>query len=167
MKIDLFSTTCFERKTDRFGIFDDTNQPTKPVKIVAFDDGIAKIENASSLSVYFVPLDNNIKCLRPDGNAESQCDALLICLRPGNKYDFYFVELKEVRADWITGGINQLKTTILRFQDRYNLSCLSKKAAYLANRKHPDYHFGHKEQMEKFKSETGFRLSICATVPVK
>jgi hypothetical protein len=131
MNIDLFSTTCYEHRTDSFGIYDDQSLPSEPAKVVSFDDGIAKVENESNFSVYFIPLDNNIKCLRPDGNKESQCDVLLICLRPENMYDFYFVELKEARVGWIPNGTGQLKTTILNFKDSYNLSYLSKKAAYL------------------------------------
>jgi hypothetical protein len=169
MKIDLFSTTCFEHRTDNFGIYDDSSLPTKPAKVVSFDDGIAKIENTSNFSIFFVPLDKNLKCLKPDGSQESQCDALLICLRPQNKYDFYFIELKEANKTigWISDGTKQLKTTILNFKSNYNFSCLSKKMAFLANKSHPNYHSTHKELMEKFKAETGFRLIICAIIPVK
>jgi hypothetical protein len=167
MKIDLFSMTCFEQRTDSFGIYDDSVRPTEPAKVVVIEDGIAKVENTSKFWVFFIPLDKNIECLRDDGNQESLCDVLLICLRPESKYDFYFVELKEVRADWITDGTEQLKTTINTFKNSYNLSCLSKKMAFLTNRKHPYYHSTHKELMEKFRNETGFRLSICATIPVK
>jgi hypothetical protein len=69
MKIDLFSTTCFEHRTDSFGIYDDPANPTEPAKV--------------------------------------------------------------------------------------------------ANKSHPYYHFACQELMERFKNETGFRLSICAAIPVK
>jgi hypothetical protein len=169
MKIDLFSTTCFEHKTDNFGIYDDPVCPTEPAKIVSFDTGIAKVENANSFSIYFVPLDKNIKCLRKDGTQESQCDALLICMRSESKYDFCFVELKEANKtnDWISIGSDQLKRTIFNFKDTYNLSCLSKKTAFLANKSHPNYHFNQSARMEQFRRETGFRLNICATIPIK
>ncbi len=162
MKIDLFATTYFSRETDNFGIDDD-----EIAKVVSFDDGIAKVRNAYKNSVFFVPLDKSIECLRPDGSMESQCDVLLICSRPESKYDFYFVELKEVRVNWITDGTKQLKATINTFKNNYDLSCLSKKMAFLANRKHPCYHSSHKELMETFRNDTGFRLSICATVSIK
>jgi hypothetical protein len=165
MKIDLFSTTCFEHRTDSFGIDDTT--PEKPAKTGAFIDGIAKVENNNKWSIYFVPIDKNIDCLKPDGNQDSRCDALLIVIRPQSKYDFYFVELKNVKKDWITDGTKQLKFTILNFKENYNLSCISKKNAFLANKSHPNYHYKNTALMEQFKNETGFRLSICATVPVK
>ncbi|MDR0613269.1 MAG: hypothetical protein LBG45_07315 [Dysgonamonadaceae bacterium] len=166
MKIDLFSTTCFEHRTDSFGIYDDSSLPAK---VIPIDNGTAKVENVDGFSIYFVPLDKNIKCLRPDGTQESQCDALLICLRPQNKYDFYFLELKEANktSGWIPDGTKQLKTTILNFQDNYSLLCISRKLAFLANKSHPYYHSSHKELMEKFRNETGFRLSICATISIK
>ncbi|MDR3218499.1 MAG: hypothetical protein LBU22_05880 [Dysgonamonadaceae bacterium] len=169
MKIDLFATTCFEQRTDSFGIYDDSSFPTESAQLVSFNDGTAKVENANSYSVYFVPLDKNIVCLRADGNQESQCDAVLICIRPENNYDFYFVELKEANKtmSWIPDGAKQLKTTILNFKGNYNLSCLSKKAAFLANKSHPCYHYNQQELMERFRNETGFRLNICATITVK
>ncbi len=162
VKIDLFSTVVFEHLKDDFGIHDDDI-----ANVVPFDDGIAKVQNPNKYSVFFIPLDKNIECLRADGNMESQCDALLICLRPLNRYDFYFVELKDMRANWISDGTNQLTTTINTLKSNYDFSCLSRKMAFLANKKHPFYHSSHKELMEKFRNETGFRLSICATIPVK
>jgi hypothetical protein len=165
MKIDLFATTCFSLETDNFGIDDD-----EIARVVSSDDGIAKVQNPHKYSIFFVPLDKNIKCLRPDGNMESQCDVLLICSRLESKYDFYFVELKQVRtAGWIPDGTEQLKTTINIFKNNYDLSCLSKKSAFLANKKMSFYHFqsAHKELMEKFRNDTGFRLNICATIPIK
>ena len=164
MKIDLFSTTCFSRETDNFGIDD-----VEIAKVVPFDDGIAKVQNLQKCSIFFIPLDKNIECLRPDGSMESQCDALLIYSRSENKYDFYFVELKEANKtkSWITDGSEQLKTTINTFKSSYNLSCLLKRMAFLANKSHPNYHYKHTALMEEFKNLTGFRLNICATIRIK
>jgi hypothetical protein len=165
MKIDLFSTTCFDLLNDDFGIIDE-----EPAIVVSFEDGVARIENRGKFTIYFVPLDKNIECLRPDGTQEKQCDALFICLRL-QKYDFYFIELKEANktTGWIPDGAKQLEATILNFQYTYNLSCISKKMAYLANKSHPNYHSHqiHQELMENFRKKTGFRLNICATIPVK
>lgn len=166
MKIDLFATTCFDLLYDDFGIIDEES-----AIVVSFEDGVARIENRGKFNIYFVPLDKNIECLRPDGMQESQCDALFICLRPQLKYDFYFIELKEANKtpSWIPDGTKQLEATILNFQSSYNLSCISKKMAYLANKSHPNYHSHqiHQELMEKFRNKTDFRLNICATIPVK
>lgn len=170
MKIDLFSTTTYSHLKDSFGIFDDDLLPTAPAEVVLFEDGIAKVENPNKNSVYFIPLDKNIECIRDDGTQESQCDALLICLRPQNRYDFYFVELKNIRTGgWVSDGVEQLKVTINTFRSSYNLSCLSIKMAFLANKKFAFYHSNtsHRELMEKFRYETGFRLSICAAISIK
>ncbi|GHT44979.1 hypothetical protein AGMMS49965_21520 [Bacteroidia bacterium] len=162
MKIDLFATTCFSIETDSFGIVDQ-----QPVAVVPFEDGIAKIENRNKQTIYVVPLDKNIKCYKPNGkDEESLCDALLICAR-SPQYDFYFVELKDKDKKSVSEGTEQLKTTILIFRSSYNLSCLSKKMAFLANKRHPFYQHGQTELMERFRKETGFRLNICAVIPIK
>ncbi|GHV10921.1 hypothetical protein FACS1894162_5850 [Bacteroidia bacterium] len=168
MKIDIFATTRFDHVTQSFGIYDDPNFPEKPSNIVPFDDGVVKVENINKWDIYFVPIDKNFTCYKPNTkDIESQCDVLLISIRPLKKYDLHFVELKEMRKNWITGGKEQLKKTILNFQNSYSLSCISKKCAFLANKKHPSFHYNHKSTMEKFRSETGFRLNICATIPIK
>jgi hypothetical protein len=170
MKIDLFSTTLYDLLKENFGIYDDDQLPTEPAKVVLIENGTAKVQNPNKNSVFFIPLDKNIECLRDDGTLESQCDALLISLRSQNKYGFYFVELKEVRtAGWIPDGVEQLKTTVNTFRSNYNLSCLSIKMAFLANKKFTFYHSNtsHKELMERFRNETGFRLSICAAISIK
>jgi hypothetical protein len=163
MKIDLFATACFDIETGNFGIED-----KQPATVVSFGDGIANVENPYSRKIYFVPLDKNIVCYKTNGkDEESQCDALLICIRPVKKYDFYFVELKNMNKNWIADGTTQLKTTVLNFKAGYNLTCISKKSAFLANKSHPSYHSKHTELMEKFRNETGFRLVICATISIK
>ena len=78
MKIDLFSTSVVEHLNDDFGIYDDVESPTEPAKVVPFAEGIAKVQNSHHYDIFFIPLDKNIECLRPDGSMESQCDALLI-----------------------------------------------------------------------------------------
>jgi hypothetical protein len=168
MKFNLFATNCFDRLTTNFGIYDDPNFPEEPVKTVSYDKGIAKIENQNNWSIYFVPVDKNIICYKPNSkDIESQCDALLICFRAKKMYDLYFVELKNLNKDWLPEGIKQLKTTILNFTSVYSIACISKKMAFLANKKHPHYHFSVKEKMEKFRNETGFRLNVCTDITIK
>jgi hypothetical protein len=48
MKIDLFSTTLFNHKTDDFGIIDN-----EPAAVVSYDNGIAKVENGNQLRCLF------------------------------------------------------------------------------------------------------------------
>jgi hypothetical protein len=168
MVFNLFATTRFDHVSTSFGIYDDPNLPEEPVKKVSYHAGCARIENNNQRSVYFIPIDKNIICCKSGNNdKESQCDALLISIRAQKVYDFYFVELKNVRKEWISGGIEQLKTTILNLKNVYSISCISKKMAFLSNQKHPFYHFSLKERMEKFRNETDFRLIICADIPIK
>lgn len=88
-------------------------------------------------------------------SCKGRCDAMVRYTE-----NLIFIELKEVRTDWIKGGIAQLKETILYFKTNQKLGVYSKKRAFLANRKHPHFKFSHKENMQKFKNETGFRLII-------
>lgn len=165
MKIDLFSTTCFEHKTNSFGIED--NQPAVAVE---FEEGTAKVDNADRLSIYFVPIDKNFFCYKANGkDEESLCDALLICVRPPGKYDFYFVELKSIQKSNASKGLEQLKSTIGIFKTDYPalLSCISKKTAFYSNKKQPSFQYSHSEECERFRHETGFRLVYCATIPIK
>jgi hypothetical protein len=165
MKIDLFTTTCFDIKTDNFGIED-----RQPAIVVSFEEGIANIENTNKWNVYFIPIDKNFICYKSNGrDEESLCDALLICVRPQKKYNFYFVELKEKEKSRKIKGIKQLKTTIQIFKDDYPslLSCITKKRAFFANKKHPHFQYKTTEECEKFRNETGFMLVNCATIPIK
>jgi hypothetical protein len=165
MKIDLFSTTCFSHEMDNFGINDE-----QPAVVVPFNEGVADVENTNNWNIYFVPLDKNFILYKPNGkDEESLCDALLICIRPQKKYDFYLVELKSKQKSRAKKGIEQLKATIDIFKDSYPslLSCLAKKKAFLANQQHPFFQYNQTEKSEKFRNDTGFRLIICATIPVK
>jgi hypothetical protein len=168
MKIDVFATTCFEYRNDSFYVYDDTEQEQEPARIVTSEEEYnAYVKNEEGRDIYFVPLDKNIPCFREDGNMESLCDALLIACRPEETYDFYLVELKAVRNDWIPDGISQLKQSISKLKESYSLSSLTGKRAYLSNSKHPNFHYSHKEEMQRFRNETGFRLFIEATINIK
>jgi hypothetical protein len=169
MGIDIFSTKRFECRNDNFGLYDDESEQTKPAIVVPITDArcIARVRNEDERSIYFVPLDKNISASKTDGKKASLCDVLLIVIRPESKYDFYLVELKDKDRSWLDKGINQLKSTVLIMKNSYSLSGLSKKAAYLANKKHPQFHFSHKDEMERFRQETGFRLIIEAEVKIK
>jgi hypothetical protein len=171
MKIDIFATTRYSHIVQSFGIYDDPLFPEEPAKIIPFEDikAVATIENKNNWNIYFIPIDKNIIYYKPDSKyIESQCDVLLICARPLKKYDFYFIELKDDRTTaWIPKGVGQLKNTILAIKSCYSLSCISKKCAFLANKKHPSFHYNHKPIMAKFRKETGFRLNICARIPIR
>lgn len=171
MKIDLFTTTRFDLVTDNFGIYDPI-LPLEPAKIVPFNDGVAKVKNDNNWNIYFVPMDKNFVCYKPNSkDQESLCDALLICVRPFDekKYDLYFVELKDKDKKAIKEGIDQLKNTVSIIMKSYNtLSCISKKRAFLANKRHPYFNIGQSKEKEKFRDETGgFHLIICADIPIK
>ncbi|MDR0938610.1 MAG: hypothetical protein LBN29_04505 [Mediterranea sp.] len=171
MKIDIFSTTCFEYRTDSFGLYDDEEEGKQknPAIIVPIEDErcIARVKNTSGREICFVPLDKNISYNKANGETASLCDVLLIVIRTERRYDFCLVELKNKQKDWITDGIEQLKSTIGILRYSYSVSSLSKRMAYLSNKKHPYFHHSHKDVMERFRKETGFRLNITAEITIK
>lgn len=165
MKIDLFVTTCFSHEMDNFGISDE-----QPAVVVPFKKGVADVENPNYWNIYFVPLDKNFILYMSNGKDEaSLCDALLLCIRPQKKYDFYLIELKSKQKSRSKEGIEQLKATIDIFKNSYPplLACIAKKRAFLVNQQHPFFQYNQTEKCEKFRNDTGFRLIICATIPIK
>ncbi len=47
-----------------------------------------------------------------------------------------------------------------------DLNIYNKKRAFLANKKHPHFHFSHKEEMQEFKKELKVRLIIQNTIKI-
>ena len=156
MTIDFFKKECQEKTTaEQFGLMDLDDKTPAYVNKTDKEDWIAIIHNEKQQEITFTAIDNCIPIYRADGNMESRCDGMLT---HANNIDF--VELKEVRKDWIEGGIKQLKKTIEIFSANHQLADYTKKRAFLANKKHPQFKYSHKEQMQQFRNELGVRLII-------
>ncbi|MDR1003398.1 MAG: hypothetical protein LBL97_00095 [Prevotellaceae bacterium] len=171
MKLDIFSTTCFEHRKGSFGIYDEEEdgKEKNPAIIVPIEDErrIASVKNENRRDVFYVPLDKSISLWKDVRGKESLCDVLLIVIYPEQKYGFYLVELKDKGRSWLNSGIAQLSSTISIMERSYFLSCLIKKVAYLANKKHPKSNHSHMQKMEEFRRETGFRLIIGTEVKIE
>jgi hypothetical protein len=156
MGINFFVENCQSQTNQpKFGLCDD---PPAYIDTEDSNKWIAIVENNQELEVIFTAIDHCIEITRADGTMDSRCDGMLT-------YDknVIFVELKERNyrnSVWIEEGDKQLRRTISIFINNYSLEEFKSKKAYIANRKKPDFQFSHKERMQKFKNDTGFRLLI-------
>jgi len=138
MSVNFFQADC-ETITSavKFGICDGENTYPAFLNFDALvEKWIAEVENEEEIEVIFTAIDNCIDILDENGETQSRCDAMMRYAE-----NLIFIELKEVRTDWIKGGIGQLKETILYFKANQRVDAYSKKRAFLANRKHPRFKF--------------------------
>ena len=106
-------------------------------------------------------LDNCIHVLRDNGEMDSQCDAMMTY-----NETIVFVELKNKRKDWKSEGIDQIEATLIRFIDNHTKYYygFKKKKAFVANRKHPNFHEIENETMARFFGKYKIRLDIQAEI---
>lgn len=153
--INFFEINCQTKiGVAEFGIIDPDKKPAE-ISLSHPEKWIAIIDNSSSKIITFTAIDDCIEILREDGNKESRCDCMLTY-----DNDIDFIELKEVRSSWISGGIDQLKTTINLFSVDNDIKKYRRRRAFLANRLHPQFQHSRKEDMQRFKDETKVRLII-------
>lgn len=157
MTFDFNKEDCKSQiSSKRFGICDDQSGDPAYVDATDEDKWVCLCFNPDELRCTFTAIDNCIEILRPNGEMEQRCDGAL-------EYSTHilFIELKSVRTSgWISGGIAQLKTTVLKFFEDKPLKQYGQKRAILANNKRPFFHYGQQERMESFRTETGVRLII-------
>ncbi|WP_017294286.1 hypothetical protein [Geminocystis herdmanii] len=164
MSINFFDERC-QSKTSKlkFGICDDSSLPQAPAYIdsdIANEQTkwIAIVENINAIEITFTAIDNCIEIRKANGKMDNRCDGMLTY-----QNNIIFVELKErdyQNKVWIDKGDKQLRTTISNFVTNHNLADYKSKKAYIANRKKPYFQYSHKQQMQKFKNDTGFLLVI-------
>jgi hypothetical protein len=158
MVINFFEPNCQTiTKAVEFGLCDD---PPPPYNVPAYIDAgnpskwIAVVKNKNQTSVTFTAIDGCIMIKRPNGEDSKRCDAMLTY---ENK--IIFVELKEsIRDNSFDGGIGQLIETIDFFKQNHPLNQYQQKTAYIANSLKPNFQFGNKTTIDKFKKRTGFIL---------
>lgn len=130
IKIDFFDKK-YNREAcsiSEFGICDGDNEQNQPsflsLKVENKGNWGAVVINSKSKTTNFLPVDNNIPILNPDGTTKKRCDGILYILEEKEK-SIYFVELKE-RTDkqsrtWRNDGIKQLISTINIFSKSHNI----------------------------------------------
>ncbi len=122
------------------------------------DSWICTVQNDTRLQVVFRAIDKCADIRRADGNKESTCDCILTYTD-----NIVFVELKELRKDWMEDGIDQLESTLDLFPENV-LRRFKHKRAFVANRKHPHFNRIENERKQRFYSRYRIRLLIEATV---
>lgn len=96
-------------------------------------------------------------------NMQSRCDVMLTC-----DNILYLVELKNKTSDWQSTGIEQLESTIINLIK--NIEPVFKnyrfRKAYVANRRHPNFHVVENAIAEKFRDKYKVRLDLQATIKI-
>lgn len=164
MPIDFFKAQCILHTSEiKFGICDDDNK--SPAYLNNSDESvwIAKVQNNESKLVIFTAIDNCIDFPLINGEMPSRCDAMLTC-----DNCVYVIELKNKRSDWKSSGIDQLEATITYLINElgeiyYNFRL---RKAYVANRRHPNFHVIENETMEKFRDKYKVRLHLEAIIRI-
>lgn len=122
------------------------------------EDWNALVENPRKVEVIFTPLDHNVVLHPQKGATYSLCDGML---HSSDGCSFViFVELKVKESKWIEECIAQLKSTLDLFFQTKSIDEIKKCQAYAVNKKHPSFHYSHKEAMQRFRDETKVRLMI-------
>ena len=125
---------------------------------------VAVVANDDNRRLQFVPVDHNIIVKDDDGNERSQCEGMLYSV--DNTW-LIFVELKEVRKGWHNKPLEQLESTIQLFLQNHDYTLYPKRFAYAINRKHPNFAYSHKEEMQTFHNRYKFRLLFQRIINIK
>ncbi|WP_278832393.1 hypothetical protein [Porphyromonas cangingivalis] len=157
-----------ERTDECFGLMDGaTGNPPTPAysSLKNQKDWIATVLNPEKKAVCFVPIDSNI-LHHNDLPGVGRCDGILLIEAEKR---IIFVELKEVRRDWIQTARNQLKDTIYLFKKHHpDFSASFLIAAFGCNRKRKKPYGASNRSVnttkKKFLEETGVRLYLQAEI---
>lgn len=137
---------------------------TKPA-IILFEGQLNEVTvvNPRHISYDFVPVDNNITVVEQHmQNKVSICDAMILS---ENLEDVYFIELKNVRKQWLSKAISQLESTIEMFNGSHGDIAFKHRLAYACNRRHP-FPASYREREEKFRNSLGFKLVVSGRIDV-
>jgi hypothetical protein len=164
MPIDFFKVQCLTNTTEiRFGICDDDNELPAYIDSIDPNIWIATVSNDASKTVTFTAIDKCIDFPLIDGDMPSRCDAMLTC-----DNCLYVIELKNKRANWQSGDIEQLEATLQNLIEELGQTYNNyrHRKAYVANRGHPRFHVIENETMEKFRDIYRVRLNLQATIRI-
>ncbi len=157
---DVNYRTETERVDKEFGICDPAGD--KPAYTTDSKSGPDKwgatVINPKGDPIQFIPIDNNIIFKDEKGNKESSCDGMLV--DSGMKNFLFFVELKDVRKQWIQKAVSQLKKTIAKFSASHDYKAFSIRIAYACNRRKQHNTSSHRELQQQFRRETHFALEL-------
>jgi hypothetical protein len=165
MSINFFEADCRTvTNAQRFGICDDEDINVKTPAYINTDNEskwIAVVLNNTSQEILFTAIDNCIDIFRENGEMESRCDVMLTC-----SDSLILVELKNKNADWLSSGIDQIEATLIRLIENHEAFYYSfkKRKAYVANKRHPNFHVVENATMRRFSTEYKIWLDIQGTI---
>ncbi len=161
--MNFFDTQCQEPpiRHTLFGLCDDENGQKAYSNVDNPNSWIATVKNDKRKTLVFTAID---KCVIKDGEevGRGRCDAMLT-----SDEHLYFVELKNMMANWQTDAVQQLISTIHLFAKHHNVKDFRHRKAFACNRKHRKFVEIDNERNIRFRNENyGFRLDIQADVVV-
>ena len=152
MKVFCNKVCRYTSSNKKFGLCDDGNQKPAYIDEHNGEKWIAVVNNHYQRDVIFIAIDNCIPL------NSKKCDGVL-CIDE----KVIFVELKERkggRKEWKNDAENQLKKTILVFENLDKAKEFQIKEAYISNKKVRTHNEKNHQRMEKFKDDTGYVLRI-------
>lgn len=161
MKVNFFEDSCREdTNAEKFGICDPKEALPAFITTTPTQKWIAIVKNPAKKNIQFYAIDHCL-VMTKNGREIKRCDAMLC-------YDqnLVFVELKEAIKSRVSTAIQQIESTIKVFSKNHNLNSFSKKRAFVANRRHPDFNYSQNENMQKFYNKHKVRLILYNTIEV-
>ncbi|MDP2722055.1 MAG: hypothetical protein Q8O72_04810 [Bacteroidales bacterium] len=167
MPIDFFKEGCKTTSGKSiFGLCDDLPPASNPAYIDENNSNIwiAKVHNPTKKPIDFYAIDHCVKLLRADGKQAKSCDGVL-----KYKDNLIFVELKSRKMKggvWLTDGATQIKATVFKFKENYDINTFGNVKAYVCNSLKPYANQGHSSKIQMFKDETGLILRVQQKIEV-
>lgn len=160
MSIDFFKQECLTITDEKsFGICDGENHAVAFITTDNEAKWVAAVVNDKGLDIEFRAIDFCVVVRREDGNQERSCDCMLTYAD-----NIVFIELKDERHSWMSNGIEQLELTIARFNEVYNIGDYKRRRAFVANRRHPNFHVIEDETKIRFRDKHKVRLDVQAKI---
>lgn len=129
--------TTYNISEKRFGLIDPGEKQKAIVDTDNEDRWEATVDNRSGETINFTAIDNCIDIFRENGDMHNRCDGMLT-----GAGHIIFVELKNREKNWITDAVeSQLKPTIQKFKENYDISIYNKRFAYVCNKSHPQFKY--------------------------
>lgn len=138
-----------------FGICDNKDEKEKPAFVVYTDKDSwnAHVISEKRDDFNFIAVDNNIPYNDENGKEKKRCDAMV-----WTPETVIFIELKDQDKDWFDRAVEQLKSTIIHFDNVDGLDNFHFKKAYACNKTHPYFNYHFKTRIQQFYNETGVNL---------
>jgi hypothetical protein len=156
MKVNFFDLRCqTSTEVALFGLCDNEDKTPSYISLNKPDKWNATVRNQACRKITHTAIDNCIVITRENGQMDNRCDCMLTY-----QNNIVFIELKNKGSDWIGDGINQIEATIQNFRKNHELTGIKHKRAFVANRKHPNFHVIDNETSRKFWDKHRVRLNI-------